>query len=77
MATKQEVLSGIAKYGKELGSQRVKNLRISDDESDALTLTTLLLQHPENEYYQSCLDNERRRGAVSERVGLLLRNLQK
>ena len=71
MVSKGEVLESIAIYRKQLGEERVKHLGISDDWSNAMTLVVLLLKEPSNTWYQSRLDDEETREAVSQKVQLL------
>mgnify|MGYP001594874305 CR=1 FL=1 len=75
MATKDEVLKVIAKYKEMLGEERVKNMGISDDWSNAKTLVVLLCKEPFSEWYQSRLDNEATREQVWQKVNFLLTNL--
>ena len=71
MATKEEVLEKIARYGQSLGEERVERIRISDEWENAKTLVFLLLIEPKNEWYRSRLDDEETREAVLQKILLL------
>ncbi len=75
MISKGEVLEALTIYGRHLGKEEVSRLVISDQWSDAMTMVVLLLQHPDDQYFQSHLDDETRRTAVHEKVLLLQANL--
>lgn len=58
MVSKGKVLEAIKTHRMKLGEERVRRMPISDEWGHARTLLMLLLQNPDDDWYQSGLDDE-------------------